>query len=122
MSDEVKQVVVVVPKVGNVMDDDADEYEVKFKSTQEGQKDVEILKQLLITKSSYLGSSIKAGQVAFKRESELRAGKWVTIGEKSPIKDRSVVMCCVTKPMKPIQLDMTNGELFVTSRFVLLNN
>jgi hypothetical protein len=121
MSDDVKNLLVIVQSGANISDDDCDEYEVKLQSSVEGCHDVELLKQLLIKKSSYLESTIKAGLVTFKQESETKPGKWVTIGEHSPIKDQSMVRCCVLKPKSLMSSLSNEGKLCLTHDIVTVS-
>ena len=116
MSYEVKEIVVIVQKGVNMLGEDDDEYEVQLESSNEGKSDLQLLRESLIQKSSFLDSSIKAGHVSFKKESSSRGGKWITIGEKSPIKDKSVVMCSVLKPRNLLGERAVGGMLFGVSK------
>ena len=89
-----KQIVVVVQKGGNVSRENKDEYKVELKSPIDGQSDLQLLIESLTQKSGFLHSNVTAGQVSFKKQSIFRAGKWVTLGENSPIKEK-VLSCAL---------------------------
>lgn len=71
--------------------------EVSFSSDNRKRKsDLQCVVDVLKVKRPSLCHALQKGNFNFESESSLRPGKWVSVGENSPVKNNSDLRCVIT--------------------------
>ena len=79
--------------------------QVKFQTSDANTYDRTLLLNAIKVKKPKMADLLSRGEVVFHAESEIFPGKFIEIGEDSPIKNKCVLKCFVTKPLdfdKPV--------------------
>lgn len=94
MTEGLKTVIVEVD-ANSLCDGQDDAYEITFENRCGKMTDLDIIWKKMQGKNEVLREFAKKCDVVFKRSSLFVEGRWVVIGDKSPVKNGTQIKCCL---------------------------
>ncbi|XP_057378588.1 uncharacterized protein LOC130700631 isoform X2 [Daphnia carinata] len=91
-----KNVIVVLDTKGD--EDSDDNFEIGFSNENGTFSDLALITQKLIAKSETVRNSVRDRDLVLKRQSNIKEGLWVVMGEDSPVKSGSIIKCSFKTP------------------------
>lgn len=119
----IRTVYVEVVSCGTENEEENDTYAIKIQSSVDS-SDMKQVKDQLKTKNKALSDALNAGEISFKREGESvkLKGRWLRLGEDSPLKDEVLIKACLRPRnlMKSFESDATKGTILSFHSILLI--